>query len=198
MKLSKYVNDNYIKLSNEEIFKLFDNRTKNKNTIVKSQLPFLLKIADSFSKTTKSNIDDLFSDGLIVLSKSIDDFITINNVPFTSYFKTCLNNKFVTITNRVNNKNTVNYTYPFSSFDYDFNKESSTNYEPNYNENEIINIIKKNLNTKQSDIVIKYLGISGDVMTFKEISEEYNQSYQNIAEQYHIGLRKLKKVIKIS
>jgi len=55
VKIIRYVNDNYIKLSQKEIINNFD----NKDLIIKSQLPIVLKISNSFNLTTGVNLEDL-------------------------------------------------------------------------------------------------------------------------------------------
>lgn len=95
MKISTYVNNNYVKMSSEEIWKLFENREVNKEIISRTQLPMILKMAFSFARTTGNDIEELFSTALLTLMESIDDYDLSKNRPFVSYYKVRVNNALI-------------------------------------------------------------------------------------------------------
>lgn len=215
MNLSKYVNDNKLKFTPDEIKQLFQDKDKNRNKIISSQLPLALNIADSFNKTTGIDIDYLFSYALEGLLNALDTFSPDDksNSTFTTYSKTCITNSIIYST-RYNKMNIINkpyqnvknepvpIAYTFTSLLRNYNEDDEFGIENNIsddsrpysdNEDKLESEIRKQLKPKVADVVILYLGINQDkALTFKEIGKLKDKSSQAVHLSYHTGLSKLK------
>jgi RNA polymerase sigma factor (sigma-70 family) len=206
MKLSAYVNKNYIKLSSEDIKKLFQNKEANKDLIIKSQLALILKLADSYSTTTRLDIEELFSMGLFASNKAINGFTPEKNVPFLAFNKICIKNYLNEQITNTTRKTSVDYiTDSFTqldnnnSFEYDEGESYITKFlvadyvdEEEYNPRKTIEIIYKHTKPKEGDIIIKYLGLVEDSLTFNEIGDKLNMSGEGVRLYYIKCIRKLK------
>lgn len=218
--IAYFVATNSIKLSIKEIDTLFENRTRNENTIAKSHLPLVLAMANSFYNTTGVSFNELFSSGLLGLTNAIQTYNPTNKATFTTYAKTCIVNQINQLvkspidevirppfTNRRNV--TVPSAYIFSRWltyesedTVEFTVEDKIRNEvedlyQDYNntELELIKIIKQEIQIeKHQDIIIKFFGL-GMVEPMKqfELAQEYNTSPQNISDIFRKVITKLKK-----
>lgn len=207
--IQKYVEQNKIKLSQDEIKELFDNRKLNKTKIIQSQLPLVLNICASFQQTTNNNIEDLFSYGLEALNNAFETFNPDANTTFTTYAKKCIENGVKDYRIHINSlirkpiRNTNNITVPvanvFSS--YINNEDESTPFdnitdEDNSrisDEDALIKLLKDNLKPVEAYIIIQYFGLGEDKKkTLAEIGDELNRTKEAIRLRKEYILNKLK------
>ncbi|WP_418513699.1 hypothetical protein [Corallibacter sp.] len=183
--INKYVTDNHIKLSQNQIKILFEDRFKNNDSIVKSQLPICLKYAIKYSYKSKFTPEDLFSISLLALQKAVNGYDTTSEASFTTYCKNYINYDLMNYLNnpdtsiikqpqKQKNMNTkgliIPQAYSFSNW-IDDNGNYSIDFENNYsfetdiniqkdNEDKLIELIRNNLKKEMwSDIVINKLGL---------------------------------------
>ena len=208
MKLSKYVEDNKIVLSQVEIRKLFKDKEHNRNKIIRTQLPLVLSIADSFSKTTGNPIEELFCNAMETLTKALNLYDETNKASFTTYVKVSITNQLSTKKSdgliRTPVMNTHNKVFPtayvFSDLNVDDDGEAKEfdvidESEPydSYEDEYIEAINEYTKNAKGADIVTRYLGLGYDkAMTFSEIGKLHNQTGANIRNLYHAEIQRLK------
>lgn len=212
--IQNYVSKNTIKLTQEELVELFNSSMDSQNIIAKSQLPLVLNIANSFQTTTGVSFDEIFSAGMLGLSKAVNSYVTTSNATFTTYAKTCITNEITyQIKNCDNiirkpylnsNNNPVPNAYVLSNFtndDGDNPVEDSIAYiEQDYInkddniEQQLINLIKETLVKKQyQDIVIWRMGLLIDKpLTYKECGEKLGLVRGTIKNQYDKAINKLK------
>ena len=208
MKISKYVEDNTIKLSQVEIRELFNDKENNKNIIIKSQLALALSIADSFSKTTEYTVESLFSEAVMALTSAHRLYDHNHKATFTTYAKTAMTNKLSNIRNedliRKPGMNTKNHLIPKTSLFCDLMERDDDGKYDEFDviddsdvyesfEDEYVEAVKKySKNDKGSDIVLRYLGLGYDkAMTFPEIAKLYGMTYQGIRLLYHNEIERL-------
>lgn len=207
--ISKYVEENKLKLTQNEILNLFNDREKNKNKIIKSQLPLVLLLAGSYSSTTNYSVDDLFSYGLEGLTNALYTFKIDTPATFTTYANKCIKtalNGYVyhNTTKTVIKQPSSNFrgiTIPkaylmteLSDDEYNFEEKITDSNEPKKcNEEEIYNLIYDCLKPSYAYIVTQYLGINEEEnKTFNKIAEEQNKTRENIRQQYHKAIQILK------
>jgi len=191
VKIIRYVNDNYIKLSQKEIINNFD----NKDLIIKSQLPIVLKISNSFNLTTGVNLEDLFNEALEALLRAYNyyDKDNDNNATFTTYVSTVIKNALI-----IYNKNESRIVIKsFSNYTDEGNKIKkemiASNYSSVENTEELCESIFNTIPKKYAEIVTKYLLEEGnEKINFKTIAKEYNLSRETIRLRYLKGIRLLK------
>jgi len=191
VKIIRYVNDNYIKLSQKEIINNFD----NKDLIIKSQLPIVLKISNSFNLTTGVNLEDLFNEALEALLRAYlyYDKDNDNNATFTTYVSTVIKNALI-----IYNKNESRIVIKsFSNYTDEGNKIKkemiASNYSSVENTEELCESIFNTIPKKYAEIVTKYLLEEGnEKINFKTIAKEYNLSRETIRLRYLKGIRLLK------
>jgi len=191
VKIIRYVNDNYIKLSQKEIINNFD----NKDLIIKSQLPIVLKISNSFNLTTGVNLEDLFNEALEALLRAYNyyDKDNDNNATFTTYVSTVIKNALI-----IYNKNKSRIVIKsFSNYTDEGNKIKkemiASNYSSVENTEELCESIFNTIPKKYAEIVTKYLLEEGnEKINFKTIAKEYNLSRETIRLRYLKGIRLLK------
>jgi len=191
VKIIRYVNDNYIKLSQKEIINNFD----NKDLIIKSQLPIVLKISNSFNLTTGVNLEDLFNEALEALLRASNyyDKDNDNNATFTTYVSTVIKNALI-----IYNKNESRIVIKsFSNYTDEGNKIKkemiASNYSSVENTEELCESIFNTIPKKYAEIVTKYLLEEGnEKINFKTIAKEYNLSRETIRLRYLKGIRLLK------
>ncbi|MBP0904864.1 hypothetical protein ACFSKN_04645 [Mariniflexile gromovii] len=214
MNLKKYVNDNYIKLSTDEVRLLFENIEANKELIVKTQLPLVLNLVMRFTKSKNINSEELFSVALEALTNSIEKYNNSNEATFTTF---CYHNIYFSLLDYQDNiiripANAKKFTdnpkaYSFSNWN---NEDNNFKFEDRFesydsiktcNESELIEIIKehlishkKNVNgDMQADIVIKYLGLNMDKsINLPKQAESLNLTPQRVQQLYHTAMNRLK------
>tara|TARA_R110000851_G_scaffold237164_2_gene390004 strand:- start:120 stop:821 length:702 start_codon:yes stop_codon:yes gene_type:complete len=212
----KYITDNSIKLNEKEINLLFVDRELNKNTLVKSHLPLVLKLAKKFAFATGYSLEDCISQSMEGLTKAIYGYDTDSVVYFTTYATQAITNQMYILNTTANSRDiirepTVNKVSSntkarvFSEYygkDEDGNEklpfEDRMVYEE-CNENiqdttKIIELIKRCLKKdKWSDIVIQRLGlITGEKVSLVNLGIQYGTSHQNIQSMYTKSIERLK------
>lgn len=205
--LSKYVEENKLILTQNEIKKLFNNTQKNQDLIIKTQLPLILSIANSFSKTTGTSIEALFSKGLEATFKALFKYKITSDATYTTFNKKVVTNALKDY--RLHNDNTIKQpaknkdlptikAYPFSNFinekDEPFENNISSFIEEKYysDEDKLEAIINDNLKPSYATIVINYFGINKNKpKTFDEVAEELNTTKQNVHDKYQKAITKL-------
>ncbi|OCK42516.1 hypothetical protein BA195_10090 [Tenacibaculum soleae] len=210
--LINYVTDNYIQLDIQNVKDLFQDKERNQDTIIKSQLPLVYKLANSYSITTPITIEELFSIGLEALLDASQRFDNSNGASFTSYASKVITSHY---SNHIHSNRLIPIphskseaikpvAFTFSQLTKDDENESfisttlSNNIDLNYsylsNEDVLIQLIEDTLNNpKWASIVVEVLGIG----MFKkkkqiEIAEENNTTKQNIGQMYNKAINRLK------
>jgi RNA polymerase sigma factor (sigma-70 family) len=211
----KYVKANHIKLNKTDILDLFQDRTANHNTIIKSQLALVYHLSESYTRTTHLELDELFSVGLEALNYAYEKFTPNkeNGASFTTYAMMVIKSRFnceihsnkiipipryfegeakpraytFTALSTSNDDESENYITNTLADDADINYQFVTN------EDKLIELIQDKLQPKFSDIVIKVLGLGLDEKVKQnEIAKELGLTKQRIGQMYHLGLNKLK------
>ncbi|OCK42515.1 hypothetical protein BA195_10085 [Tenacibaculum soleae] len=205
--LQKYVEQNKIKLTQDQIKELCNNKERNQDLIIKSQLPLVLNISNSFNSTTGANIEDLFSKALEATHNALINYDNKSNASFTTYAKISIINALKDY--RLHNNNIIKQpsknkelsntkAYCFSSFNSEDNKAIEDTIEDTTNsiysdEDKLEQLIKDNLKADYANIVILYFGINQDKSKVCiEIAEELNTTKQNINDKLLKALNKLK------
>ncbi len=92
MEIKKFVKENHINLSVEEVNELFKDKEKNKDIIFKSQLALVLNISGKTFRKKNKNFGEIFADGLFGLSNAFKTFKPNKGYMFSSYAKVSIQN----------------------------------------------------------------------------------------------------------
>lgn len=213
LQITKYVNDNQITLTTQQVRVLFDNRERNKDLIANAHLALVLSVVQRFKTKETKQFSEVFSDGLLGLQQAIMGYDNDSNVDFPTYAKTVITNtikQYINVesdlirrpfSNRLGLE--VPTAYQFSHYenddtDSDFNRvlNTLTEKEPQYTNNEEIlvkTILKSSKKDKYGQIVCDYLGLGLDKSkTQKEIANEYGVTRQRIEQIVNDTLKKLR------
>lgn len=203
MNTYNYVKKNHIQLSQDDIIKNFD----DKQLVIKSQLALVLNIAKSFHNTSGIPLEDLFSVGLIGLTKAYDGYSSNNNAKatFTTYASLAIRNEIITFvkTNPIkniisipatydSNKKTVQHhkVYPNSTFDEDYLKLMEPESHPEYNwayetfKKKLIKLVERKFKEEEQIIFLNYAGINRKKLSFKEVANLINKSAETARQKY--------------
>ncbi|WP_067150826.1 sigma factor [Pseudotamlana agarivorans] len=213
MNLTKYVQQNKVKLSTNEVRLLFNDIDTNKDIIIKSQLPLVLYLASNFSYKTGLPIEELFSIGLESLYKALTKYNNSSNASFTTFAKTCILTRFGTYEDGIiripyhqfkNEDNPKAHT--FSSLNKNSIEDDSlikieNNIADEVDEtidvdtNDLIKLINTTLKkTNHSYVVINYLGLGlKEKKTFQQIGNEVNLTHQRTQQIFSTSIDKLKR-----
>ncbi|WP_339875245.1 sigma-70 family RNA polymerase sigma factor [Olleya marilimosa] len=205
--IQKYVEQNKIKLSQDEIRQLFQDKELNESKIIQSQLPLALKLTTNKCAYTSADIEDVFSYALEALKNAFSTYQPDNAASFTTYAKKCIengiNNYKLFNTNVIkqpsrNQELSKIKAFTFSSFVSDdetipFENIPIIEDTRISDEDALIKLLQDNLKPSYSYIIIQYYGIGQDKpKTLKEIGELINTSRQDVEIKLKRILNKLK------
>ena len=195
-------------LSNKEMIDAFiryQNGDKSARAYLISHNVRLVYHLASKYKSTKYDIDELFSIGQIGLIKAVDTFDLSKEIHFATYASRCIINEILMFLRR-NKKyqNDVSLETPLSVDDkgnefsfQDLLRDPNTNIIEDYEKGETIEEIKKlvfSLPEREREAIYLYFGFYSDKRyTQKEIAEKLNILQSNVSRLIGRILKKLKK-----
>jgi RNA polymerase sigma factor (sigma-70 family) len=208
--IQTYVEQNQIKLTQDEINELFKNKEDNESIIIQSQLPLALNLSTSFSLTTSGELEDLFSYALEALKQAYNTYQIDGAGSFTTYASKCINNilkDYRIYTSGVIKQPSTNITklfakaYTFASFKHsnDYEDEPFQNIPEIddtriQDEDALIKLIQDTLKPGYADIIIKFYGLGLDKpLTCCDQAKIDGTTHQNINLKLNKGLNKLRK-----
>jgi RNA polymerase sigma factor (sigma-70 family) len=214
----KYLRQNNLKISEEQVENMFKDKEKNKDIIIRSQFALAIVIVnDWYSKLNyKYNVESLSSYALEGLYKAYQTYNTNKTKKgFKMYSGQLMKNSIITNIKykKVNESNIIStpLELSYSICDvfsdlaiYNNDEDGEKAFEDRLEapeevnivdrEQDIINIIKDTMKPRNADIVISKLGLCllNPIKT-KELAKKHNISRNAINQQYKILLRKLSK-----
>ena len=214
----KYLRENNLKLSEEQVENMFKNKEENKDVIIKSQFALAIVIVnDWYSKLNYNhNVESLSSYALEGLYKAYQTYNPIKTKKgFKMYSGQLMKNSIITnIKYKKVNENDIISTPLELSYGvcdvfsdlaiYNNDEDGEEAFEDRLEapdevnivdrEQDIINIIKDTLKPRNADIVISKLGLCMlNPIKTKELAKKHNISSNAINQQYKILLIKLSK-----
>lgn len=188
-----------------DAFIKYQNGDKSARTYLISHNIRLVYYLASKYKSTKYDMDELFSIGQIGLVRAVDTFDLSKEIHFATYASRCIINEILMFLRR-NKKyqNDVSLETPLSVDDkgnelsfQDFLSDPDTNIIENYEKGETIEEIRNlvfSLPEKEREAIYLYFGFYGDKRyTQKEIAEKLNISQSYVSRLIGRILKKLKK-----
>jgi RNA polymerase sigma factor (sigma-70 family) len=214
----KYLRENNLKISEEELENMFKDKEENEDKIIRSQLALAIVIVnDWYSKLNyKYNVESLSSYALEGLYKAYQRYNPIKTKKgFKMYSGQLMKNNIITnIKYKKVNENDIISTpleLSYSICDvfsdlgiYNNDEDGEKAFEDSLEapeevihidkEQDIINIIKKHLKHRNADIVISKLGLGllNPIKT-KELAKKHNITINAVNQQYNILIKKLSK-----
>jgi RNA polymerase sigma factor (sigma-70 family) len=214
----KYLKQNNLKISEEQVEKLFKNKEENEDVIIRSQFALTIVIVnDWYSKLNyKYNAESLSSYALEGLYKAYQTYKTTKTKKgFKMYSGQLMKNSIITnIKYKKVNENDIISTPLQLSYGvcevfsdlaiYNNDEDGEKAFEDSIEapeevnivdkEQDIINIIKDTLKPRNADILISKLGLNLiEPIKTKELAKKHNISSNAVNQQYNILLNKLKK-----
>lgn len=202
------ISDTLKPLSKKEMIDAFikyQNGDKSARTYLISHNIRLVYYLASKYKSTKYDIEELFSIGQIGLVRAVDTFDLSKEIHFATYASRCIVNEILMFLRR-NKKyqNDVSLETPLSVDDkgnelsfQDFLSDPDTNIIENYEKGETIEEIRNlvfSLPEREREAIYLYFGFYGDKRyTQKEIAEKLNISQSYVSRLIGRILKKLKK-----
>ena len=202
------ISDTLKPLSKKEMIDAFikyQNGDKSARTYLISHNIRLVYYLASKYKSTKYDIEELFSIGQIGLVRAVDTFDLSKEIHFATYASRCIINEILMFLRR-NKKyqNDVSLETPLSVDDkgnelsfQDFLSDPDTNIIENYEKGETIEEIRNlvfSLPEREREAIYLYFGFYGDKRyTQKEIAEKLNISQSYVSRLIGRILKKLKK-----
>jgi len=217
----KYLKKNHIKLTQEEIKELFNDRDLNTETIVRSQMALVMQLSQHYHHyNSNKTFDEIVSDAMQGLLKAIVYYNPSKGVDFTAYAYTLIkqvlyqykddNNMIVQSRNSKKYYTENNYIIPTATSVDTFvgkNGDTISFFEVYVNEDNdfkedterydrLCTVIKETLSDKPkwSDIVIATFGLCGksEKVTQEDISQMYGISKQAVNQFKNFALKRLK------
>lgn len=204
--LSKYVESNKVKLTQEEVKTLFNEKEINKEIIIKSQLPLVLNLSASFNATSGTPIEQLFSYAIEGILKAFETYDNTNVASFTTYakksiewslmdYKTHQTNVIKQPKKTLENNIDIGTARLFGDMLKDDDKFDVPDTSEIYNNNEVelIHLLKEHIKPNYIETIILYFGIGEDKpLTQKEVAKIKGVSTEAISQLLKKGLNEIK------
>ena len=184
-----------------------NNNLESRNIVIQSNLKYACSIANSY-RGKGVEFGELIAEANDGLMEAIEKYDIKQNIKFITYAKWWIIQR---ITSRIANKNKHNgYDLPTDNIlkesdddlffanqnvNDDYNKlfYDDIDYEKNVNEiKNFIQMLFKNLNDREKDIVKRYFGLNGKSENLNEISNTYGISSERIRQILDNSLKKLR------
>ena len=216
-KAIQYLKKNHIKLSQNEIKQLFNDRETNKEIIARSQFAMVMHLAKKYELVnTSKQLDEVISDGLLGLNRAIKYYDPNKGVDFAAYAYTSIrhlmyehrmDNEIIQPSTREKRKKLGDdeerapKTSRIEAFvkqpdNFDFLDVYQRN-DDEYNEfdyNQLCNVIKKVLKPTYAEIIIASYGLCGrnKKVSMELVGEMFNTSKQAAHQKKQTALNILK------
>lgn len=213
MEIQKYVRENHLRVTNEEVRELFNDREKNKNKILKTQLALVLNVTTNIYHNHSKLFEEVFSDGLYGLTRAVETYNPEHKGTFSTYAKTAIKHTIYENLNshkmiREPSSNRRGIEVPTARVFSDYIREGEDGEleitdriegiidDTNLNTNEVQLrqfIIDALGSERKGNIISDSLGLCLDKKkTYGEIGKELNISKQRVSQVYLKEMDKLK------